>query len=153
MGAEEEEAADVEEEGEDEGPAAKKKRSSESHAMCVTGCGNAKVERSEAGEVEMSQICGSRKASWCQPVARAGQGRASPHDRASGPRNERTLTVESIEAVMTLQCGNVPSPTRTSVTASVWSDRVANGAGGFMGVAARRLRKFASAGRSQCASM
>jgi len=47
-------------------------------------------------------------------------------------------------AVTTRQCGNVPMPTATSVTASVWSDRVANGAGGFIGVAARRL--FAARG-------
>lgn len=56
---EEEGAVAVEEGGADEGdgPAAKKKRSSVSQAMCDTGCGKEKVERSEAGEVEMSQIC------------------------------------------------------------------------------------------------
>lgn len=45
------------------------------------------------------------------------------------------MTVESIEEVMTRQCGNEPSPTHMSVIGSVWSDKVAYGAGGFMGVA------------------
>lgn len=41
---------------EDEGPAAKKKRSRVSQAMWETGVGKEKVERRRGGEVEMSQI-------------------------------------------------------------------------------------------------
>lgn len=43
------------------GPAAKKYRSSESHATCEMGCGKENVESNEAGVVEMSQICGAKK--------------------------------------------------------------------------------------------
>lgn len=52
--------AEEEDEEDAEGPAAKKKRSRASTATCVTGCGNEKVDRREAGEVDRSQICGVR---------------------------------------------------------------------------------------------
>ena len=52
--------AEEEDEEDAEGPAAKKKRSRASTATCVTGCGNEKVDRREAGEVDRSQICEAR---------------------------------------------------------------------------------------------